>query len=104
MTSNLAGWRIGVFAVVLAAAACPPNGPLVSSESPAPASSSASASSPAASPIPSGAVVHGPGSWQRGPAMSMPRADFTATMLADGRVLLTGGKTPHEVTATAEIY
>jgi hypothetical protein len=36
--------------------------------------------------------------------MSAPRAGQTATALADGRVLFTGGYTPQGVTASAEIY
>jgi hypothetical protein len=36
--------------------------------------------------------------------MTRPRAGATATLLADGRVLFTGGFTPQGVTASAEIY
>jgi hypothetical protein len=36
--------------------------------------------------------------------MTTPRAGATATLLADGKVLFTGGYTPQGVTASAEIY
>ena len=44
------------------------------------------------------------GVWIRRPAMPMARARFTATALADGRILVAGGDTATTFTAAAELY
>jgi hypothetical protein len=52
------------------------------------------------------AVLYNPATNTFRPAgrMTTPRAGATATLLADGKVLFTGGYTPQGVTASAEIY
>jgi len=107
--------RLAIMAAAFALVACTPRGPLVSAE-PSPARSSPSASpsaspsievtpspSPQASPSPGPA---GPGMWMRWKLMSAPRADFTATVLPSGKVLLAGGLTSLNtpVTATADLF
>jgi hypothetical protein len=39
-----------------------------------------------------------------GPAMFAPRDNHTATLLADGRVLLVGGDAPNRMTAELYVY
>lgn len=45
------------------------------------------------------------GSWTSGPPLLSARAEHTATLLLDGRVLVAGGRTSHsDATASVEIY
>ncbi len=44
------------------------------------------------------------GTWRRAGLMTVARAGHTATALADGRVLIIGGRTPNGPTSSAELY
>jgi N-acetylneuraminic acid mutarotase len=52
------------------------------------------------------AEVYAPssGSWAGTDSMHMPRADYTATLLPDGTVLVAGGQRDGEATPTSELY
>jgi hypothetical protein len=70
----------------------PPPSPSPSTRPLLPAQASPSAQ-PTPTPTPSPvATPPGPGTWQRTFLMSSPRADFTATLLQNGKVLLAGGE------------
>ncbi len=105
MTQMRARYLVAVL-MFLAFSACTPQGPLVSTKSPVPASQSPSAgasSSPSPSPS-SHPLVNGPGSWRRGPDLLVARSAFTATLLGNGKVLVAGGQTsPSANTAAAEL-
>ena len=44
------------------------------------------------------------GNWARGPAMHVGRDEPAAALLDDGRVLLSGGRAPPSVWASAELF
>lgn len=114
---------LAVWVAIFAAVGCTANGPLVSKSSPSPVASSPSplpsasvsagptalpseepspTSTPASTPSP---VQPGPGSWLRWKLMSAPRADFAATLLPSGKVLLAGGLTlPAADTASVDLF
>ena len=99
-----------VFTATMLAIASTPQGPLVPSASPTPvgraASSPSTSAPPSATASPSAAPIEpGPGTWQLSKPMSVPRTEFAAVELMNGKVLLIGGKSwPTADTATVDIF
>jgi hypothetical protein len=75
---------------------------------PSPSTSAASTVGPTATPkaiaTATAPAAAGIGRWTATGSMATARGDFSATLLADGRVLVAGGGDDHTATGTAELY